>query len=58
MTENTQHLLICAIYNLFILSLTVCLIVFYDWSMWWMLGAIACFASPRSCFKYRHEYVD
>ena len=46
MSELTQNLLICAFYNLFILSLAVYLIVFHDWSLWWILGAVACFTSP------------
>lgn len=46
MTEFTQNLLICAFYNLFILSLAIVLIVYQDWSLWWILGAVACFTSP------------
>ena len=53
MTQETIHLIICAIYNLFILSLAVCLVAFHNWSAWWMLGAVFCFASPKSCFKDR-----
>jgi len=51
MSQETIQLSICALYNLIILSMAITLVVFYDWSAWWMLGAVACFASPRSCFK-------
>ena len=51
MREETIQLAICAIYNLFILSLAVVLVALFGWSAWWMLGAVACFASPKSCFR-------
>jgi hypothetical protein len=51
MTEETIQLAICAVYNLFILSLSVVLVALYGWSAWWILGAVACFASPKNCFK-------
>lgn len=48
MSQDTIQLFIVAFYNLFILSLAVTLIVFYNWSAWWMLGAVLIFATHKS----------
>lgn len=49
--RDTLNLLICALYNLTILLVTVYLIVYHDWSKWWILGAVTFFASPKNAFK-------
>jgi hypothetical protein len=48
MSQETLQLIICAVYNLFILSLAVCLVAFHGWSAWWMLGAVLCFATHKN----------
>jgi len=47
MDKEIIILLICAFYNLFILSLAVVMVGFYGWSSWWILGAVLCFTSPK-----------
>lgn len=51
MSQETIQLAICAVYNLFILSLAVTLVALHGWSAWWILGAVLCFASPKNCFR-------
>ena len=58
MSQETIQLAICAVYNLFILSLATVLVALYGWSAWWMLGAIACFASPKNCFREKKNEVE
>lgn len=45
MTDYTQQCLIAAIYNLVILFLCTTLVVFFDFSLWWYLGAVMIMAS-------------
>lgn len=45
MSDYTQQCLIAAIYNLFILCLTTTLVVLFDFSLWWYLGAVMIMAS-------------
>jgi hypothetical protein len=47
MKQETTHLIIIAVYNLFILSLAVTMVALYNWSAWWILGAVLLFA--RGC---------
>ena len=44
---KTSHLVICALYNLFILSLAVTMVALYNWSAWWILGAVLLFATTK-----------
>lgn len=48
MSQITIQLLIVAFYNLFILSLAVTVVALYDWSAWWILGAVLLFASSKT----------
>ncbi len=45
MSDYTQQCLIAAIYNLTILFLTTTLVIFFDFSLWWYLGAVMIMAS-------------
>lgn len=47
MDKETIHLIICALYNLFILSLGVTMVALYNWSAWWILGAVLLFANYK-----------
>ncbi len=47
MSDYTQQCLIAAIYNLTILFLTTTLVIFFDFSLWWYLGAVMIMASVK-----------
>jgi hypothetical protein len=47
MSDYTQQCLIAAIYNLTILFLTSTLVVVFDFSLWWYLGAVMIMASVK-----------
>jgi len=47
MKQETVHLIIVALYNLFILSLAVIMVALYNWSAWWILGAVLLFGNYK-----------
>jgi len=47
MKQETTHIIIVALYNLFILSLAVTMVALYNWSAWWILGAVLLFGNYK-----------
>jgi MFS superfamily sulfate permease-like transporter len=45
MSDYTQQCFIAAIYNIFILCLVTFLVVFFNFSPWWYLGAVMIMAT-------------
>ena len=55
MSDYTQQCLIAAVYNLTILFLCTTLVVLFNFSLWWYLGAVMIMASVSKDYKKDQE---